>query len=250
MPSAQTAKAQPTVDELIAVLKRTALPTVVCEGDDDLIVYRRLEDQLRHLGVSVLSAGGRENVLQIFNRRSEIPSSVRLAFIADRDTWINTAVPAAYVSPLLCLTSGYSIENDVIADGKLESLLVGAEVSTYKEQLELFLEWYALALSRHLTNPSDPIAYHPKYVLNSKERPSLMALRFGETYPTIMRETLSTKYGTLVRGKSLLLLLLHNLNTRDGLPRYTDKALLEIVAANPGELLTKITNAVASVFAP
>lgn len=250
MPSAQTAKAQPTVEELVALLKKTSLPTVVCEGSDDLIVYRRLEERLSHIGVSVLPAGGRENVLQIFERRSEIPSSVRLAFIADRDTWINTAVPAAYVAPLLCLTSGYSIENDVIADGKLEDLLVGAEVATYKAQLRDFLDWYALALSRHLTNPSDPIAHHPEYVLKPAERPALMALRPGESYPTALRTTLSTQYGMLVRGKSLLSLLVRNTNTRPGLPRHTDKALLEIVAARPGELLSKITEAVEAILAP
>lgn len=244
MPSAQTTKSQPTVDELVALLKRTSLPTVVCEGSDDLIVYRRLEERLSHIGVSVLPAGGRQNVLQIFDRRSEIPGSVRLAFIADQDTWINAAVPAAYVAPLLCLTSGYSIENDVIADGRLEELLVGAEVATYRAQLSDFLDWYALALSRHLADPSDPIAHHPEYVLNPAERPSLMALRLGESYPTALRASLATQYGMLVRGKSLLSLLIRNTNTRPGLPRHTDMALIEIVAARPGELLSKITRAV------
>lgn len=43
MATTLTTKAQPTVDELVALLKRTALPTVICEGSDDLIVYRRLE---------------------------------------------------------------------------------------------------------------------------------------------------------------------------------------------------------------
>lgn len=248
MPSAQTTKSQPTVEELVALLKKTSLPTVVCEGSDDLIVYRRLEERLSHLGVSVLPAGGRKNVLQIFERRSEIPTSVRLAFIADRDTWVNTAVPSAYVAPVLCLTSGYSIENDVIADGRLEDLLVGAEVVTYKTELKDFLDWYALALSRHLASPSDPIAHHPEFVLNPTERPSLMALRTGESYPAALRAAISSQYGMLVRGKSLLSLLVRNTNTRPGLPRHTDKALLEIVAARPGDLLTKISKAVEAVL--
>lgn len=244
MPSTNSAKAQPTVEEIIALLKRTALPSVVCEGSDDLIVYRRIEEQLGHIGVSVLPAGGRENVLQIFDRRGEIPNSVRLAFIADRDTWVNTAVPAGYVNPLLCLTSGYSIENDVIIDGNLEGLLTGPEVAAYKSQLNDFLDWYALALNRHLANSADPIAHHPDYVLKPAERPSLMALRPGESYPSALRSTLATHYGILVRGKSLLSLLVRNTNTRPGQPRHTDKALLEIVAARPGDLLKRITTAV------
>ena len=249
MAPVQTNKAQPTVEEIIALLKRTSLPTVVCEGSDDLIIYRRLEERLSHVGISVLPAGGRKNVLQVFDRRSEIPTSVRLAFIADRDTWVNTTVPAAYLSPVLCLTTGYSIENDVIIDGKLEDLLIGSEAETYKAELNDFLDWYALALSRHLANQSDPIAHHPDHVLDPNERPSLMALRTGESYPTPLRTTLSSQYGRLVRGKSLLSLLVRNTNTRRGLPRHTDKALLEIVAARPGALLGRISNEIEAVLA-
>lgn len=249
MAPAQAAKVQPTVEEIVALLKRTNLPTVVCEGSDDLIVYRRFEEQLSHIGVSVLPAGGRKNVLQIFQRRAEIPTSVRLAFIADRDTWVNTAVPAAYVAPVLCLTSGYSIENDVIADGHLESLLFGSELASYQTELQAFLDWYALALSRHLANESDPIAHHPDHVLNPAERATLMALRAGETYPTALRTTLASQYGMLVRGKSLLSLLIRNANTRRGQPKHTDRGLLEIVAARPGALLAKLASDVEAALA-
>lgn len=240
----KAAKAEPTVEEIVALLKKTDLPTVVCEGADDLIVYRRLEEALSHIGLSVLPAGGREKVLQIFDRRAEIPHSVGLVFIADRDTWVNTAVPAAYVSDRLCLTTGYSIENDVIADGDLESLLVGADLASYKRELQDFLDWYALALNRHLANKSSPIALHPDYVLNSSERATLMALNSAEVYPAGVRAALSAGYGMLVRGKSLLALLLRNTNSRIGLPKHTDKALLESVAARPGPLLGKLSAAV------
>lgn len=249
MSNAPNIKAQPTVEEIVSLLKKTSLPTVVCEGSDDLIVYRRLEERLGHLGVSVLPAGGRLNVLQIFERRGEIPTSVPLAFIADRDTWVNTAVPAAYVAPSLCLTSGYSIENDVIADGKLEDLLVGAEMTAYQAELKDFLDWYALALSRHLASPSEPIAHHPDYVLNPTQKPNLMALRSGETYPSSLRAAIAVQYKMHVRGKSLLSLLIRNTNTRLGQPKHTDRALLEIVAARPCQLLNRISNEVEAIFA-
>lgn len=249
MGGAQNEKAQPTVEEIVALLKKTSLPTVVCEGSDDLIVYRRLEERLSHIGVSVLPAGGRENVLQIFERRAEVPSSIRLAFIADRDTWVNSQVPPDYVASVLCLTSGYSIENDVIADGDLESLLVGSEIVRYKSELSDFLDWYALALDRHLADQSYPIAHHPDRVLNLTQRPALTALRTGEVYPAALRARLASQYKALVRGKSLLALLIRNTNTRPGLPKHTDKALLEIVAARPGPLLARITNQVEAAIA-
>lgn len=240
--NARASSVQPTVDEIIALLKKTNLPTVVCEGSDDLIVYRRFEEHLEDLGVSILPAGGRKNVLQIFDRRAEIPSSVRLAFVADRDTWVNSSVPAAYVVPALCLTAGYSIENDVIADGNLEGLLIGSELASYRAELGDFLDWYALALDRHLKDPSSSIALHPDHVLNPVERGALMALSLGESYPSGLRQSLAVDYRSTVRGKSLLSLLIRNTNTRTGLPKHTDKALLEIVAMRPGALLKKLGN--------
>ena len=248
MPVVQPNKAQPSVEELVASLKRSELPTVICEGTDDLIVYRRIEERLGHLGVSVMPAGGRKNVLQIFERRAEIPSSVRIAFIADRDTWVNTEVPAEYVAPVLCLTSGYSIENDVIADGKLEDLLAGPEAATYKSELKDFLDWYALALSRHLVNPGDPISDHPNDVLKPTKYSNLMTLRDGESYPAALRVDISARYEMLMRGKSLLQLIVRNTNNRRDKPKHKEKALLESVAARPGELLTRIHKEVEAVF--
>ncbi len=250
MGSSRNQKAQPTVEEIVALLKKTDLPTVVCEGSDDLIVYRRLEERLSHIGVSVLSAGGRNNVLQLFERRGEIPSSVRLAFIADRDTWISSRVPAVYIAPTLCLTSGYSIENDVIIDGGLEALLVGSELTRYKAELIDFIDWYALALDRHMVDQSYPIAYHPDYVLNPTEKPALLKLRAGEVYPTALRSRIGLQYRTDVRGKSLMALLLRSLNARSGQPKHSDKALLEMVAARPGPLLARIASEVEAAITP
>ena len=241
-------RAQPTVEEILALLKKTALPTVVCEGSDDLIVYRRIEDRLTHMGVSVLPAGGRQNVLEIFRRRTELPKNIKLAFVADQDTWINVGVPSAYCASEMCLTDGYSIENDVVRDGELESLLSGSEVATFRAELHSFMDWYALALSRHLANASAPIALHPDQVLNPSLRTSLLALAPGETYPTAFRTALFANYKQVVRGKSLLALIVRSANSRTGQPRHSCTALLEMVAARPGPLVERITKAVATAL--
>ncbi|MGF6815887.1 hypothetical protein OKW33_002693 [Paraburkholderia atlantica] len=236
---------QPTVDEIIATLKKTSLPTVICEGADDLIVYRRLENRLSDFGLSVLPAGGRLNVLSIFDRRNELPASLKIAFVADQDIWVNSGVPAEYDSPILIFTDGYSIENDVFLDGNLSALLVGTEVGKFTTELGLFIEWYALALARHLTNASNPITFHPDHVLDNVQRPALVALQPGEMYPTGLKDTLEAEYGRFLRGKSLLSLLIRNTNTRVGQPKHTDRALIEMVAARPGPRLQHTAEAVA-----
>ncbi|MFG6489594.1 hypothetical protein ACG04R_23155 [Roseateles sp. BYS78W] len=237
----------PTVDELIATLKKSSLPTLVCEGSDDLIVYRRIEDKLSHLGLSLLPVGGRDNAIKIFERRREI-AAVPLAFIVDRDTWINTGVPAQYTDPSIILTDGYSIENDAFRDGNFLALLIGPESATFHSEISDFIEWYALALSRHLIDQSQPISLHPEQVLNASQRPALLALKNGEAYPTTFRTTITNDYKKLLRGKSLLNLLSRNLNTRKNLPNHSTQSLLEFAAANPGPLLTATTNAVKARF--
>lgn len=246
--AASSNKAQPTVDEIIALLKKTSLPTVLCEGSDDLIVYRRLEEHLGHLGISVLPAGGRNNVLQVFDRRAEIPGSVQLVFIADRDIWINVGVPPQYVAPNIIFTEGYSIENDVWVDGNLENLLVGDETIRFHSELGDFIHWYALALNRHVNDPTQSIANHPDHVLDPAQRPALLALLPNEAYPIGTKVNLQANYQTLVRGKSLLNLLIRNTNSRRGQPKHSDKALLEMVAARPGPILSRLNSQVESVL--
>lgn len=60
-----------TVDELVASLRRTTLPTVLVEGSDDMNVYRWIEDRLDPAQVSILTCGGRNTLLQVYERRAE-----------------------------------------------------------------------------------------------------------------------------------------------------------------------------------
>lgn len=229
-----------TVNEILATLKRTSLPTLIVEGSDDMIVYRRFEDSLAYLGVSVLAVGGREKVLEIFGRRNEIPCSVKTIFIADQDTWVNTGIPPEFQDPSLIFTDGYSIENDIYRDGELWKLLQNHEKNRYDEDVDSFIEWYALALDRHLRDSSNPIATHPEQVLNPAQRPVLLALQSAETYPTALRQEILDDYRRLLRGKSLLALLLRHTNVKGRGVRHSDSALFETVAVRPGALITEL----------
>lgn len=242
------AKNEITIEEFIATLKRTSLPTIVVEGNDDMIVYRTFEERLAPLGVSVLPVGGREKVLAVFLRRAELPAASRLMFIADKDTWVISGVPNEYIDRSLLLTHGYSIENDVYVDGELRGLLRGAECAKYAAELADFIEWYALAVHRHLADPSKPISLHPDHVLNPAERPNLLALSLNETYPVELRDSIATRYQELIRGKSLLSLLIRNTNYKGREPRHTDSALLETVAVRPGALLNALCGRVEQHF--
>lgn len=237
-----------SVDEIIATLQRTRLPTLVVEGRDDLIVYRRIETILGHLGVSVLPAGGRKNVLQVFCRMGEIPSAVKVAFVADQDIWVNTIVPTEFQNQRLILTNGYSLENDVIRDGNLLALLTPSETANFNADLTTFVHWYALALSRHLNDCEVSIAYHPNHILNAIEYANFIKLNLGENYPLAINQALMENYTQLLRGKSLMGLLLRQTNCLGRIPKHNDNALLEMVSINPGQHLARIVQMASEVL--
>jgi hypothetical protein len=237
-----------TVEEILSLLKQTSLPTILVEGSDDIIVYRTFEKTLSHLGVSVFPVGGREKLLKVFLRKAEIPTSVKLVFIADQDVWVNTNIPPEFQDSRLLFTFGYSIENDVYIDGELWGLLSDADFKKYYDEIIDLIEWYALALARHLQDPQEEIKLHPNRVLNPIERQNLLALRPSEIYPMALRDQIAQDYQRLLRGKTLLKLFVRNTNSRVHRPRHSEKALLEMVALRPGTLLKTIRNKVEEIF--
>jgi hypothetical protein len=237
-----------TPDEVIALLKRTSLPTLVVEGSDDIIVYRTFERDLADLNVSVLPVGGRSNVLEVFRRKHEIPHT-KVSFIADQDVWVTVGVPATYAHQALIFTAGYSIENDVFIDGQLETLLKGAESGVFATELNAFTRWYALALSRHIAGGTDPIALHPNHVLDGGRLPTLMALAAGESYPLALFNKVFGDYKLQLRGKALFALLLRRTNAKGRGVQHSVVGLMEAVSIRPGTLLTRLVKSVRAALA-
>jgi hypothetical protein len=234
------AKVELSEEEAIATLNHSALPTLVAEGRDDIIVLRRLEDKLSDFNLSVLPVGGREKVIRIYERRLELTSGL-IRFFADKDAWIYTTVPNEYADPLICFTDGYSIENDMYRDGGLEKLLTAGERVIFREELGRFVRWYSLALTRHLADDTVPIATHPNMILDDAATYIAgCALQAGEVYPEALRATLLADYAKMLRGKSLLALLVRRLSHKNRHPRHSSKTLLEFGVVAEGPHLTQI----------
>jgi hypothetical protein len=229
-----------SVDEIVETLKRTHLPTIVVEGRDDVIVYRRIEERLSSIGADVLPALGRDKLLKVFDRRDEFPGSARVIFIADKDTWVHGSIPTEYCDQVLIFTDGYSIENDLYRDGQLENLLLDAERQTFEHELDKFISWYAVALSRHLADGNENISLHPNHVLDHRCFSDLIALRHGESCPQELSDQIRSDYPRILRGKSLINLLVRQTTRPGRQPTHKHQALLEIVAVNPGPLLQEI----------
>lgn len=240
-------KAMPSVEELVSTIKRSSLPTVVIEGSDDVVVFRGLEEVYYDCGLSILPAGGRNNVLQLFSRRNEFLEKL-VVFLVDKDEWVLNEIPAEYVNERLICTDGYSIENDIYVDGGLERLMSPDERVRFREELEVFLRWYALAINRALQPPGgEEYKCHPNVILDDAlERERRMILDNGENFPEDLHARISEGYSKILRGKSLMALLTRQLSYKGRPVRHNHLQLMETISCQRGPLINRIYLEVAS----
>lgn len=231
-----------SVDEIIAVINHSNTKSILIEGSEDLIFFRKLEDEFSSMGISVLPVGGRKKVLDIFDRKDEITDENSVIFFVDQDLWVYSDIPENYQHPFLKTTYGYSIENDLYTDGQIEGLLSAAEMCEFRSNLEKFSFWYALALHRMLNgDENQTIADHPKSIVSSDERyTEKCTLADNELHPAELAFEISNQYQKLLRGKSLLELILMQLAVAGRTAKYSRAALMEIGVLANGHLMGQI----------
>jgi hypothetical protein len=232
-------------DEAIATLRNSSLPTVVAEGSDDIIILRRIEQLYSDKIVSVLDVGGRESVLQLYERRSELPSELPIVFVVDRDLWVVGGVPAAYQSDMIVLTDGYSIENDAIRDGNFLNLMTNGEKAAFEVELRSICKWFAASVVDVLRGGDSQLRTHPDSILANQE--ALQAAEYiiaNDIEAGELHKMLSADAIRLLRGKTLLNLLMRQLSYTGRPARHRTEALLDQAGAAPGALLTSLFNTV------
>jgi len=226
------------VDEIISLIRHSNEPTVLIEGSDDVIVYRKIESMV---DVSVLPTGGRVPLLEIFRRRAEFPGK-KVAFIADLDFWCVTGVPDEYLNQILVFTDGYSIENEVFVDANICEMFSEDEKRIFSDELSKFNFWYSLALSRHVLDRKEVISYHPDNIFASPDAYDIFCkLRMNEVYPQEMYDIISDNPYKKIRGKSLMDLAIRQLGKKGrNVVHRNSKTFLEFAAAKPGDSLNRI----------
>ncbi|WP_080414601.1 DUF4435 domain-containing protein [Burkholderia ubonensis] len=238
-------KARPTVDEIYELLKRSSLPTVLVEGKDDIIFYRSVEHELRDLEVDMLPAGNKDAVLELRRKIKEDPVSVPVVFVVDNDLWVYPIAGRPVNIDDLITTTGYSIENDLFVDGDLEDLLSPEEMVKFKAEMNHFLRWYALSVSRNINGHASSFRTHAGKVLDDEDfYRAEVALHDGEAYPEALFEAIQSNYSTLLRGKSLFALLLRQLSAKNRHVKFGGKQLMAIGASRKGSHFKKIQTSV------
>ena len=137
------------VDELVALLRNSQLPTVLVENYSDVRIYSRWAER-RLFGtykVDVLAVGGKVNLLSVHERRNEFVD-LPVVFIANRDMRVFSGIPESYKD--IIYTHGYSIENDIYSISGIEHLLDPVKASEHWIVRESVIKWFAFEVEEFL----------------------------------------------------------------------------------------------------
>lgn len=216
------------VDELVAALKRTTLPTVLVEGRDDMTVYRWIEERLGTTMANVFPCGGRHNLLAVFDRRGEFPM-LKCAFLADRDMWLFGTIPPQYKGAVF--TSGYSIENDILEASPVHNLLSRTEKTEFSVIEAELARWFAFEIQEFRAGRWFQINLHINQLVPPGTRnldPRFLADRgFREPHKSVTR-SIRRNFFMRMRGKNVLQLYVRLLSASSRASKFSKGNLLEI----------------------
>jgi hypothetical protein len=174
---------QLNVDELIATLRNSSLPTLIVEGRSDMTVFQSFEEECLSGKIDIFPAGSRTNLLAIYSRRDEYPKA-NVAFLADSDLCAYHAVPSQYAG--IIFTEGYSLENDILVGGKGLKVVSRKNRDHWAKVLAAMSHWFASVVHRCLAGESVGYKLHPNQVVD---------FQTGEVRPIFS--------GDLIEGESL-----------------------------------------------
>ncbi|MEC0106887.1 DUF4435 domain-containing protein [Paenibacillus taichungensis] len=221
---------RPTPDEVVSLLKRSSLPSIIVEGDDDVMIYRYIEEKIGTFNANIFPCGGRKALLSIFSRRNEF-NALKTVFLADQDMWLFTTIPEEHSS--IVWTTGYSIENDLFASSLelFEQLLTIPEKQEMLKIIHEISRWFAFEVELYRTDQEMNINFHINEVLSEDKKTLSSTFLKRRNFSEPSKETLAEvleDYDLKVRGKILFDLLLYFLSSPKRRSKYSRDNLLEM----------------------
>lgn len=144
-------------EEIISLLKRSNLKTVIVEGIDDIGVLRDIESRIKtkYGNVDFLPAGNKDMVLKIWEHNSEFVKS-SVGYLVDSDLWLFNTECLKFNEVIF--TKGYSIENICIQFNDLSNLVTTrhSTEASWNTALAGLTKWFAAEVAYFL-NDENPI---------------------------------------------------------------------------------------------
>lgn len=216
-----------SVDEIVETLKRSSLTTVLVEGKDDVLIYRWLEDEIGVVKANFFPCGGRDKLMQVYDRRNEFPD-ISVIFVADKDAFVYLNPPEEYEE--IIWTNGYSIENDLYYGRGIEELMSNEEKTIFLKSLNSFIEYYAREVEKCINEEEYNLRIHPRQILcdiqHEIKQEFLDEINFVKAGQEI-ENNIKENYDVLIRGKSLFALLTRILSKSTRPVKHSKLSLLE-----------------------
>lgn len=228
-----------TPAELLYEISRSAYRLVLVEGKTDAKVYRALAKHFTKTKLQFEYCGGRNTLLEVFEKSRSKPNA-HLLFLADKDMWVFTGVPSMYEE--VFFTNGYSIENDLFADGEnwIDGLFSDDEQAQKASLLESLITWFAFEVEKYLQDPTQEMQFagvhlYSTHVIpkNDTQFTDNFLIDRGFTPPSEeIKQDIAQHYQVKVRGKYLFALLGRLFQERKAAdknaPTFTEEQLWEI----------------------
>ncbi|MBP6748762.1 MAG: hypothetical protein KA144_03905 [Xanthomonadaceae bacterium] len=192
-----------TADELHSYLCRSTLPTLLVEGKGDRGILRKFGDLLVTKNIDVLPVGGKLVLDAVYERRAAL-TGAQVVFMRDRDEFCVLEEPDDFNDYVL--TSGYSIENDVLDRGIIDRL-AGETSGALASLVTEFATWFRARLQNYvMKDPSLPLATDVTAILRDGGFTEDAGREVAETDLVTPFDTLDVTADAWrwVRGKSLL----------------------------------------------
>lgn len=215
-----------SVDEIVAALGHTSIPSIIIEGKEDLMVYRWIVEDVLGTDVSLFPCGGRNTLFEVYNRRGEFKSTPTL-FIADKDVYVYGFIPPQYSD--IFFTEGYSLENDLYFGRGVESLLSKVEAKNYQKARDNYIRYYGCQLEKLKNGGLYCLTQTPHELLDDKNDLIKDKVQYTFKEPsTNTFKSLSNNYDLLFRGHSIFLLLTYFLSKSGRAVTHSTKSLYEL----------------------
>jgi hypothetical protein len=231
-----------TVEDAIATLSHSNLPTVITEGRDDYRVLRRVEKRLTDVGVDFSPLSGRETVLAVWEQLPKARQSTVLALV-DLDEWIYKGIPTQYVGDNLIYTVGYSIENDILLDCDIEEFLDDHEVIAFTSDLCHVSADHAIQIERCKSGQSYLLKRHVNEIINEQDKSPFLTPHELNT-----QAVLKSHFRQFMRGKSVFELIIRQTTKKGRHVNLNYKHLYEFASVRPGPILLQLERKIRHSF--
>lgn len=226
-----------TAEIIIETMKRSSLNTLFIEGKDDLLIYRKIQDDIDDLIFDLFPCQGKINLIGVYENKHLFGN--KNLFICDKDMWVFKPSEIENNEDLIT-TYGYSIENELFQDSEvfILKLFTKDEIEKFEKIIKSICKWFAFEVELYLNDKSDKCCYSETSILSTSvinkneieiKQEFLDSINFTNPNSELY-EDISNDYKVKLRGKFIFQTIekIFQERAKNGVS-YTKKQLFDLI---------------------